>query len=304
MAEWADEEGIADEEIRERIEKAVDERVEVLHAEVGQDVLDNYQGAKGFLKVVADDAGLKPLVENPEGKLAEIGRYLFNSPNPAFTISGISPEEAAQQAWQIGDEFMQQYMDAKAFTAAIERIGDVSAASIGADRLREIEKMVLLQTLDSLWREHLVTLEHLRQVIGFRAYGQRDPLNEYKSESFTLFEKMLARLREQVTNVLMTLKLGEGGEDELMQPGDLPPMEAHHVDPLTGIDEFSMADAAIQGGSQLMPEPEQERQQPVKTRRAASQIDPNDPSTWGKVSRNAPCPCGSGKKYKHCHGKR
>ena len=219
----------------------------------------------------------------------------------AVRITGLSAEQAAQQAWQIGDQFMQQYFDAKNFVDQVEENGAVSASTLGALRLREVEKMVLLQTLDHLWREHLVTLEHLRQVIGFRAYGQRDPLNEYKSEAFTLFQNMLLRLRENVTRVLMTLKPGQESEEELMHPAELPPMEAHHLDPMTGMDEFAMADAAIMGGGTATPMPE--RRQPVQSRRGASEVDPNDPSTWGKVSRNAPCPCGSGKKYKHCHGK-
>ena len=300
IADWADEEGIADEEIKERLFKEVDAKAEKLQAEVGEDVLKNYDSAKAFLGVVAEDAGLKPLVDNPDGKLAEIGRYLYNTPNPAIRITGLTAEQAAQQAWQIGDEFMHQYVDAAGFVEQVEKVGK-SAVALGADRLREIEKMVLLQTLDHLWREHLVTLEHLRQVIGFRAYGQRDPLNEYKSEAFTLFQSMLARLRENTTRVLMTLKPGRDVEEDLMHPVDLPPMEAHHIDPTTGMDEFAMADAAIEAGSMLAPSPE--RRQPVQSRRGAEEIDPNDPATWGKVSRNAPCPCGSGKKYKHCHGK-
>ena len=113
--------------------------------------------------------------------------------------------------------------------------------------------MVLLQTLDHLWREHLVTLEHLRQVIGFRAYGQRDPLNEYKSEAFILFESMLGRLRENVTGQLMHVELAPPEDQPMLQPVELPPMEAHHVDASTGFDEFerdpemAMADAAIAG---------------------------------------------------------
>src|SRR2546423_9352709 len=108
--------------------------------------------------------------------------------------------------------------------------------------MRQIEKMILLQTLDRLWREHLVTLEHLRQVIGFRSYGQRDPLNEYKSEGFHLFEAMLSNLREAVTGQLMHIE-GVPAEDEqpLMQPVELPPMQAHHTDPFTGEDELAMA---------------------------------------------------------------
>ena len=114
--------------------------------------------------------------------------------------------------------------------------------------MRQIEKMVLLQTLDHLWREHLVTLEHLRQVIGFRSYGQRDPLNEYKSEGFHLFEAMLANLREAVTGQLMHIQGVPEEDEQLMQPVELPPMQAHHVDPFTGEDELAMADAALAAG--------------------------------------------------------
>jgi preprotein translocase subunit SecA len=189
---------------------------------------------------------------------------------------------------------------------AVDEKAARKATEIGPDTYRQIEKMVLLQTLDHLWREHLVTLEHLRQVIGFRAYGQRDPLNEYKSEAFVLFENMLARLREATTGQLMHVELAPPGEQppELEEP-ELPEMHAHHIDPTTGRDELSeelaMVDAAIaaRGRGSAVPE----KRAPLQTRKAASAVDPNEPATWGKVSRNAPCPCGSGKKYKHCHGK-
>jgi preprotein translocase subunit SecA len=172
---------------------------------------------------------------------------------------------------------------------------------LGPGNFRQIEKMVLLQTLDHLWREHLVTLEHLRQVIGFRAYGQRDPLNEYKSEAFVLFESMLAHLREAVTGQLMHVELAPPDEQPALQPVELPPMEAHHIDPFSGFDELALADAAIaaeSGGTRLA-----ERRPPLQTRKKSNAVDPKDPATWGKVARNAVCPCGSGKKYKHCHGK-
>ena len=168
--------------------------------------------------------------------------------------------------------------------------------------MRQIEKMVLLQTLDHLWREHLVTLEHLRQVIGFRAYGQRDPLNEYKSEAFVLFESMLARLREATTGQLMHVQLAPPEELPMLQPVELPPMEAHHIDPTTGLDEFALADAAIAAGGKGRPR-EPEKRAPLQTRKAIGAVDPDQPATWGKVARNAACPCGSGKKYKQCHGK-
>ena len=188
---------------------------------------------------------------------------------------------------------------------AVDERAAQKVASIGAPTYRQIEKMVLLQTLDHLWRDHLVTLEHLRQVIGFRAYGQRDPLNEYKSEAFVLFESMLGRLREATTGQLMHVELAPPGEQPALQPVELPEMQAHHIDPTTGIDELSqelaMVDAAIAAKGRGVREPE--KRAPLQTRKASDAVDPDDPATWGKVSRNALCPCGSGKKYKHCHGK-
>ncbi len=169
------------------------------------------------------------------------------------------------------------------------------AAEIGPDNMRQIEKMVLLQTLDHLWREHLVTLEHLRQVIGFRAYGQRDPLNEYKSEGFTLFDAMLARLREATTGQLMHVELAPAEQMPMMQPQELPPMHGHHINPLTGEDEMEMVEAALTGGSS--------KAGGKAAGRAAKAATAAEAAGWGKVSRNAPCPCGSGKKYKHCHGR-
>mgnify|MGYP006272783647 CR=1 FL=1 len=184
---------------------------------------------------------------------------------------------------------------------------------LGAELYRHIEKEVLLRTLDGLWREHIVTLEHLRQVIGFRAYGQRDPLNEYKSEAFTLFESMLARLREDVTGQIMNVQLVPPEQQPMLQPVELPPMEAHHIDPLTGRDEMAAASAneaeeeirmidraiAARGRGGLT---ETVKRAPLQIRKGEEVFDPNSPATWGRVARNAPCPCGSGKKYKQCHG--
>lgn len=163
------------------------------------------------------------------------------------------------------------------------------ASEFGPDIMRQVEKSVLLQTLDHLWRDHLVTLEHLRQVVGLRGYGQRDPLNEYQTESFTLFEAMLASLREAVSGQLSHVELSMGDDLPSLEDAELPEMEAHHMDPMTGEDEFHPDEAP--GAAQVL------------SRQPASQLDPNNPSTWGKVARNAKCPCGSGKKYKQCHGK-
>jgi preprotein translocase subunit SecA len=174
----------------------------------------------------------------------------------------------------------------------IVKAADQSAASravrFGPDVMRQVEKAVLMQTLDHLWREHIVTLEHLRQVIGLRGYAQRDPLVEYKAEGFTLFEDMTKRLREAVTGQMMRIEVMQ----EPPQP-ELPEMIGHHFDPMTGEDEMAMAATAFAGTSVMLGEADAAQ---VADRR------PDDPSTWGRVGRNEPCPCGSGKKYKHCHG--
>ena len=159
-------------------------------------------------------------------------------------------------------------------------------AKWGPDVMRYVEKSILLQTLDHLWREHLVMLEHLRQVIGLRGYGQRDPLNEYKAEAFSLFEAMVAHLREAVTAQLMRVEVVQ--QPPVEEAATLPYMEAHKVDPTTGEDEMAPALAPAMAGN---------------GNGAQTERNSNDPSSWGKVGRNELCPCGSGKKFKHCHGK-
>ena len=159
------------------------------------------------------------------------------------------------------------------------------------DIMRQVEKSVLLQTMDRLWREHIVTVDYLRQVIHLRGYGQRDPLNEYKTEGFTLFSEMLTRMKEAVTGQLMRVEIQMQPQDDLLpDASQLPPMQAHHIDATTGFDDvgeggpnfgsFATAAASVM----------------------ALAIDPKNPATWGKVGRNDDCPCQSGKKYKHCHG--
>jgi preprotein translocase subunit SecA len=185
---------------------------------------------------------------------------------------GIADEEVKERIKRRADEWMA-----------------AKVAKWSPDVMRYVEKSILLQTLDHLWREHLIMLEHLRQVIGLRGYGQRDPLNEYQAEAFALFETLIARLREAVTAQLMRVEIVQQppeGEEE----AELPYMEAHKVDPATGEDELSLAAAlapafAGNGGG------------------AQAERNPADPRSWGKVGRNESCPCGSGKKFKHCHGR-
>ena len=163
------------------------------------------------------------------------------------------------------------------------------AANAGPEIFRSVEKAVLLQLLDQLWKDHLLTLDHLRHGIGLRAYGQRDPLNEYKQEAFGLFESMLIALRERTTLMLAHVELNmEFSEEEYLAQHGGAEGEAHHDSP-----EYYGGEGGDEGGNATMT---------VVNRQAATEVDPNDQATWGKVPRNAPCPCGSGKKFKHCHG--
>ena len=167
--------------------------------------------------------------------------------------------------------------------------------------MRQIEKMVLLQTLDHLWREHLVVLEHLRSVIGFRSYGQRDPLNEYKSESFQLFEAMLVNMREAVTGILMHSRCrhARGSVPAGGAAADAgPPCRSVH-----GRGRAGHGRCRAGGGAIMRMVGVRVGERRCKPGGRPPRVNPKDPSTWGKVSRNALCPCGSGKKYKHCHGK-
>ncbi|MEJ2228624.1 MAG: preprotein translocase subunit SecA [Alphaproteobacteria bacterium] len=212
--------------------------------------------------------------------------------------------ELAVAKWAKEEGIAEQEIIDRTIKAADEAAAR-KTVEIGPEFMRQVEKGVLLETLDALWREHLIVLEQLRQAVGLRGYGQRDPLNEYKSESFTLFETMLSRLRIATTKHLMNLDMMPGDE-YYMEPDELPEMFVHHVDPLTGEDEFGApgGDAAsgLNGGSAAGKLNGRGRPLPTRNRNAGVAVDPNDPNTWGKVARNASCPCGSGKKFKHCHG--
>ena len=167
---------------------------------------------------------------------------------------------------------------------ASDKLARERAERFGPEIMTYVEKSVVLQTLDHLWREHLVNLDHLRSVVGFRGYAQRDPLQEYKSEAFELFQALLANLRQAVMAQLMRVEIVR--EAAATPEPELPEeMAAHHIDATTGEDEFAPSQAQLAAGV-VAPEDR----------------DPQDESTWGKVGRNEPCPCGSGKKYKHCHG--
>lgn len=167
------------------------------------------------------------------------------------------------------DDIYNRIMEAadKAYAEKSERFGP--------ELMAYVERSVVLQTIDNLWREHIVNLDHLRSVVGFRGYAQRDPLQEYKAEAFELFQALLANLRDAVTMQMSRVELVR----EAPPAPTPPPMQAHHIDATTGEDDVGEGSAV-----------------------PASDRDPQDPKSWGTVGRNEPCPCGSGKKYKHCHG--
>ncbi len=172
-------------------------------------------------------------------------------------------------------------------TEAADNLYAEKREKYGAEIMEYIEKEVLLRSLDQLWREHIITLEHLRQAVQLRGYGQRDPLNEYKTEGFTLFEQMIVRLRAVVTGQLLRVEVSQNGADEMFPDDEeLPDMF---------IEDFDEHGNELPPGTVLSaaisPSPEQ-----------PEGFNAQDPSTWGPVGRNQACPCGSGKKYKHCHG--
>ncbi len=180
---------------------------------------------------------------------------------------------------------------------AVEEKMAAKVANYGAELIRMAEKSLLLQLLDQQWKDHLLRLDHLRQGIGLRAYGQKNPLNEYKREAFEMFEAMLGRLRENVTLLLSHLEIQVNRPPDLPQPHAPHRMQERHQELEPYPEEEHALAATGAGGAATATKP-----RPVR-RVAAAVIDPNDPTSWGKVSRNTPCPCGSGRKYKHCHGR-
>ena len=210
--------------------------------------------------------------------LAERVRHIFGADLP---VQAWADEEG------VDDEIIRERL-----TAATDEQMAAKAARYGVETMRSIEKQVLLQTIDQNWREHLVTLDHLRSVVGFRGYAQRDPLNEYKSEAFQLFESLLTRLRSEVTRMLAHVQVMTPEEQQAM---------------LADLQARAQAQAARLKAEQPSAAPSPAREPALAAASAAPalapRVDPDDPATWGASGRNDPCPCGSGKKYKHCHGR-
>ncbi len=180
------------------------------------------------------------------------------------------------------EEGVDQFVLRDRITEAADRMMAEKTEAFGPETMRSIEKQVLLQAIDARWREHLLRLEHLRSVVGFRGYAQRDPLAEYKTEGFTLFESMLNGLRQDVTQRLAVVRPMSEEESRAMMAQFLAQQRA--------------AGAAA-------PAPAPAAEPALAGAAPAAGFVEADPSTWGNPGRNDPCPCGSGEKFKHCHGK-
>ncbi|RWE41679.1 MAG: preprotein translocase subunit SecA [Mesorhizobium sp.] len=229
---------------------------------------------------VIDEVVAKAIPENAyaeqwdiAGLKAEVAEFL----NLDLPIEDWVKEEG------IAEDDIRERISQAAEAAAKER-----ADRFGPEVMTYVERSVVLQTLDHLWREHIVNLDHLRSVVGFRGYAQRDPLQEYKGEAFELFQAMLGNLRQAVTAQLMRVELVRQAAEA--PPPEAPDMFGTHIDGTTGENDFDGGEMA------LLVRPEQNAIVAPEDR------DPNNQATWGKVGRNEACPCGSGKKYKHCHG--
>src|SRR5690606_4271732 len=181
--------------------------------------------------------------------------------------------------WAAEDGIDPDIVEERIREAADKLIAD-KEEKYSAEIMRQVEKSILLQSVDGLWREHLVMLDHLSKVVGWRGIAQRDPLTEYKQEAYELFQSLLGNLRELVTTQLSHIEL------QIRQPEPPPPpapdmsrLVTSHIDPTTGLNDANGDAVASRDG-----------------------LPPIDPQLLQGVSRNAPCPCGSGKKFKHCHG--
>jgi len=223
------------------------------------DLVDRHMPPKAYAEQW-DVEGLKERVEAILGMDLPIAEWAAEE--------GVSNEEIEQRLVEASD---------RRYAERIE--------IVGPEQMRDLEKNFLLQMIDMQWREHLVHLDHLRAVIGLRGYGQRDPLNEYKTEAFALFEKLLIDLRQNVTRWLMTVEFRF--QEPLPEPS-LPAFQEIHIDPLTGENEAGGLSAAA-----LEAFGEDER---------AALPHAALPGGWDRTPRNAQCPCGSGRKFKHCHG--
>jgi len=209
--------------------------------------------------------------------------------------------DVLDQVIPVEEWVVEDAVEPEIFAERIQALADQAVvdkqAAVDIETWRGIEKSVLLRTLDHHWKEHLSTLDALRQVVFLRAYAQKQPINEYKQEAFALFERMLTNIREDVTRTVATLQLRLDAPEPMPLP-DLPDFLTTHIDPFTGDDNS----ADIDGGSLGTIADTLPPLQSIRPALPAGVTAGDNPFANMDISRNAPCPCGSGRKYKHCHG--
>ncbi|GEN98488.1 protein translocase subunit SecA [Novosphingobium sediminis] len=250
-----------------------EQRADIMDADAVEDVvLDMRQDTINAIVADACPPGSYPEQWNVPALAARVDQILGLEPpfDAWLTEDGLEPEVIEQRIVALAEEKM---------AAKLETVDPAS--------WRNLEKSVLLERLDHHWKEHLATLDALRQVVFLRAYAQKTPINEYKQEAFGLFEKMLEVIREDVTRILMTSEIRMGAPEDFQLP-ELPDFLTSHIDPLTGDDDARPVPAGQLFGTFTPP--------------MAGSGGPADPYAGMGISRNAACPCGSGQKYKHCHG--
>ncbi len=267
--------------------KDVNEIVADMRHQVVQDLVDDFMPPRSY----PEQWQVEALAESVKLKLGQ-----------ELTIADWAAEEGVDQ-----DTIRERIEE------ATDRFMAEKEAAFGPQTMRNVEKQVLLQTIDGKWREHLLRLEHLRSVVGFRGYAQRDPLNEYKTEAFQLFEKLLDGLREEVTQKLSALRPMTAEESQSMMQNLLAQRRAQ----IAAAAQEEAGEGAVQalqpGITPVSSSTVRAAPATVTLGAAVAEVEPvaseprqgfdaEDPSTWGNPGRNDLCPCGSGKKFKHCHG--
>jgi preprotein translocase subunit SecA len=255
-----------------------EQRADIMDAESVSDVIHDMR-SETVSAIVA--------VNCPEGTYPE----QWNVENLKESIEAVFGIEAPIDEW-LQEEAVEPQMISERLQQLADDAMSAKVAGLDSERWSDIEKQILIQTLDHHWKDHLSTLDALRQVIHLRSYAQKKPIDEYKQEAFLLFERLLVSIREEVTRILMRAQVQIEAPPP---PPVLPAFITQHLDPFTGDDDTADIDAATGAVMSSIPFGNIP-QQPMPQRDAQGGV------VEAPVSRNAPCPCGSGKKYKHCHG--
>jgi preprotein translocase subunit SecA len=254
-----------------------EQRSDIMDAESVADIITNMR-AESAASIVA--------VNCPEGTYPE-----------QWNVEGLKESVDAVFDLQppIDDWLQEEAVEPHTITERLQALADEKMAAklegVEPERWSDVEKQVLIQTLDHHWKEHLATLDALRQVIHLRSYAQKKPIDEYKQEAFLLFERLLVSIREEVTRVLMRAQI----QLQDAAPPPLPDFITQHLDPFSADDDTADIDAGARGLMAGIPPLMNIPQPPLPLRDDGGVVE-------APISRNAPCPCGSGKKYKHCHG--